>query len=93
MLTPEEIQKLAELARIEIGTEEREKLSGEIESILHYVGEISSLSGEPAQRALSEVRNVLREDEKAHESGVYTEAILKNAPNKEGSHFRVKKIL
>ena len=40
-----------------------------------------------------EVRNVMREDGPAHETGAYSEALLKEAPAREGDAVRVKKIL
>jgi Asp-tRNA(Asn)/Glu-tRNA(Gln) amidotransferase C subunit len=39
------------------------------------------------------LRNVMREDEPTNHSGEYTEAILQNAPAREGDWLKVKKIL
>lgn len=44
MLEIKDIEKLAELARIEIPEEEKETLRKEVDSILGYIGEISSLT-------------------------------------------------
>ena len=93
MLTPDEVTKLSELARIELSDEEKQTASGEIEAILSYVSEVSSLPHKPEGRELNPVRNVLRGDTDPHEPGLYTEALLKNAPAREGSYLRVKKIL
>lgn len=90
-----EVLKLADLARIRLTETEAEKLSGEFESILKYVGEVKEVSGQ-AGAPLSEnfpVRNVVREDSTGHESGIYTEQILAQAPSREGSYVKVKKIL
>jgi Asp-tRNA(Asn)/Glu-tRNA(Gln) amidotransferase C subunit len=35
----------------------------------------------------------MRGDEEFHESGIYTEKILEQAPAKEGGYIKVKKIL
>jgi len=98
-MNAEEVLKLAKLARIEISAEEAENLSHEFEAILGYVGEVKEVSGLggdlPAgsgRRDGSEV-NVMREDINPHESGVFTEAILKNAPAREDDYIKVKKIL
>jgi Asp-tRNA(Asn)/Glu-tRNA(Gln) amidotransferase C subunit len=40
-----------------------------------------------------EHRNAFREDENPHETGKYTESIIKNAPEKEGNYVKVRKIL
>ena len=45
MISKEEIKKLADLARIEIGEEEIENLRGEMDSILEYVGQVKSIAG------------------------------------------------
>lgn len=91
----EEVQKLSELARISISDTEAESLSHEFEAILGYVGEVKKI-----QQTLSEskggvpaVRNVMRDDTHPHEAGLYTEAILREAPAREDGYIKVKKIL
>ena len=39
------------------------------------------------------MRNVMREDANPHESGIYTEKMLEQAPAREGNYIKVKKIL
>ena len=88
---------LAKLARIEMGAEEAEKLSNEFGAILNYVGEVKKVEeGNKVDKFDKEVyatRNVMREDGEPHESGLYTEQILKQAPAREGDYLKVKKIL
>ena len=88
-----EVQKLATLARVSISDEEAESLSHEFESILNYVGEIkkANISSSLSQDLL--IKNVMREDTDPHESGLYTEAILREMPSAEGQYLKVKKIL
>ncbi len=88
-----EVQKLAKLARVSISDEEAESLSHEFESILNYVGEIkkANISSSLSQDLL--IKNVMREDTDPHESGLYTEAILREMPSAEGQYLKVKKIL
>ncbi len=92
-----EVLKLAKLARIEISDAEAEELSTEFEAILGYVGEIKQVSKlESLKDKNSEdyaLKNVLRADENAHDSGIHTEKILENAPAREGDYIKVKKIL
>ena len=66
-----------------------------MESILVYVGEISSgvaLNGSAVGQADTH-RNILREDEEPHVSGMYTEDILAAAPDQEDGYVKVKAIL
>jgi len=67
-------------------------LTGEIDSILGYVGQIMNTTGDMS-RETPLLRNVMREDEPQNKSGEYTETILANAPSREGNWLKVKKIL
>ena len=94
----EKVLKLAQLARVGISEEEAETLSSEFGTILDYVGEVKKLVGDVSVEATHfksdfAHRNILREDADAHESGIYTKEILKNAPQSEGEYLKVKKIL
>lgn len=94
MISTETIEKLLSLARIEVSPEEKEKLRTDVENILGYVGEIEkaavNLDTEP--RA-GDLRNVMRDDGTPHESGMYTEKLLAQAPKRTGDYVSVKKIL
>lgn len=93
MITKEEIKHLADLARIEAPENELDRLTSQIDSILNYVGQINkAVSGEIKKEA-GDLRNIMRSDMVTVEPGEYTEAILANAPQKEGKYFKVKKIL
>ncbi len=92
MIEKKDIEKLALLARIEVSEEEKESLAQSIESILGYVGQVTSVS-ETALAGLPLLRNVMREDEIRHGEGEYTEALLSNAPSRDGNYLEVKKIL
>ncbi|MDP2593196.1 MAG: Asp-tRNA(Asn)/Glu-tRNA(Gln) amidotransferase subunit GatC [bacterium] len=94
MVTREEIQKLAELSRIEVGEDEVEKLRKDIGGILEYVDKIKSapvsVDKEGDKPAL---RNVFREDGEPHESGKFKDVLLAEAPETEDGFVKVKKIL
>lgn len=93
----EKVLNLAKLARIELKDEEAESLSREFGEILNYVGEVKQadkLEGLSLDKKESHhLTNVLREDTDPHETGIYTEAILEQAPMREGKYIKVKKIL
>jgi aspartyl-tRNA(Asn)/glutamyl-tRNA(Gln) amidotransferase subunit C len=94
-MNKEKVLKLAKLARIKLDDAEAEKLSGEFESILKYVSEVKALGGEIKDKKSSDfpLRNIMREDGEGHESGIYTEKMLSQAPLREGNYLKVKKIL
>ena len=94
MLEKNDIQKLAGLARIRISEDELLGLEKDFEGILAYISQIQKA----AEGALGEdtgngLRNVFREDENPHESGIHTEALLAQTPKREENYLKVKKIL
>ena len=95
-ISDKDIEKLGDLARIKLSEEEKETLKIDIEAILGYVSQIKEVSSD-IERDMSgkneTLINVMREDENPHESGLYTEKILENAPEREGDYIKVKKIL
>lgn len=93
MINKEDIEKYANLSRIKISDEEKDQLYNDFESILAYVSEIQSVSCGDAKSEMASLRNVFREDVNPHESGMYTEALLAEVPQREGEYVKVKKIL
>lgn len=95
----EKLLGLAKLARIGMSDEEAENLSHEFEAILAYVSDVKQITStkhqilNKSEAPKPEIRNVFREDGEPHESGVYTEKILEQAPAREGNYIKVKKIL
>lgn len=87
----DKVLNLTKLSRIKIDDAEAEKLSYEFDSILNYVSEVRGV-GKSVQEEFP-VRNVMREDGEPHESGIYTEKILEQAPSHEKNYIKVKKIL
>jgi aspartyl-tRNA(Asn)/glutamyl-tRNA(Gln) amidotransferase subunit C len=93
MISREDVRKLAALARIKLSPEEEETFAKDMEHILGYVTQIQKVSGTVDVKGKEKVKNVLRKDDKPHESGIHTEAILAEAPRREGNYVKVKKIL
>ncbi len=87
-----DIRALAQLARVDISDAEVAKLEKEIPSILKFVETIqkADVSGASADTS---IRNVMREDSNPHESGIYTERLLKAAPTREGNRIAVKQVI
>jgi len=88
-----DIEKLAELARIEMSQQEKEKILGEMDSILGFIDQIQDAKVDITRREAGEVRNIMREDGDPHESEKYTKDILKEAPKTRDGYVEVKKIL
>jgi aspartyl-tRNA(Asn)/glutamyl-tRNA(Gln) amidotransferase subunit C len=93
MISESEVQKLADLARIEVSEAERAEFQQEIDQILAYVSQLSGTENTPAQTTGGEHHNIFREDENAHESGAFTEDLLANAPAREGNYITIGKVI
>ena len=88
-----QIEQIAELARLSLKPEEKEKLKKDLEAILAYVEQLKSVptdSVEPTSHVLN-LENVYRSD-KVRPSDV-REDVLKHAPRREGNFFKVPKII
>ena len=94
MATKEEVQKLAQLARISVADEELAKFTEEFDSILAYVGKLNELAIDTKTTGtLPAQRNVFREDGVPHETGVHTETLVEAFPEKAGNLLEVKQII
>jgi aspartyl/glutamyl-tRNA(Asn/Gln) amidotransferase C subunit len=92
MIEIKDIEKLSQLARLHLSEEEKVSLAKEIDSILAYVAQIKEASTD-APKNDTYLRNVMRDDDTPHESGINTEKLLSASPDRSGQYFKVKKIL
>ena len=92
-LTLEEVQHIAELARLELTAEETERYRQQLSAILDYAARLQQLdtTGIAPTASVLPPRSVLRVDEV--EPGLSTEAVLRNAPEVEQNQFRVPPVL
>lgn len=93
MLEKKDIEKLASLSRIEVKEEEKGILLKDLESILGYVSEIQEVVIGSVEPKEGKLHNVMREDENPHGSGLFSEDIMNNIPDKKDGYVKVKKIL
>lgn len=107
MIEIKDIEKLALLGRITIPENEKAKMVSDINKILDYVGQVSEahatgslpknkeggLIGGMESDHANMVTNVMRDDVNPHESGIFTEKLLEEAPASENGYVKVKKIL
>jgi aspartyl-tRNA(Asn)/glutamyl-tRNA(Gln) amidotransferase subunit C len=91
--TPEDVKRLAALARIEVPQADLARFAAEFDGILSYVGKLDELELPDTGRDLSKVRNVLREDANPLPAGMWTEALTAQFPEKEGNALKVKQII
>jgi aspartyl-tRNA(Asn)/glutamyl-tRNA(Gln) amidotransferase subunit C len=93
-ITIEEVRKLAVLARIKLSPEEEESLVKDMGNILTYIEQINEVNPSLDSSGKNErVKNVMRHDSDPHESGIHTEVLLAEAPQRKDTYVKVKKIL
>ena len=87
------IDQIAELARLHLKPEEREKLSRDLEKILDYVDQLKELKTDnvPPTTHVLPLQNVFRKDQAVPHQ--VREDVLKRAPNREGNFFKVPKVI
>lgn len=91
MVSKEDVERLAALARLEVSPVEVEKLSTQMTDIVSFVSHVQEISDTVDPEHTH--RNVFREDGEPHEAGIHTETLLKNAPTSNGTHIVVPKII
>ncbi len=87
------IDKLANLARLQFRSEEKEGLKRDLGQMISFIDKLNELDTEGVKPLLhiSPRVNVLREDEV--EGSVSREEALLNAPEKNGEFFLVPKVI
>jgi aspartyl-tRNA(Asn)/glutamyl-tRNA(Gln) amidotransferase subunit C len=93
MIEEKDIKKLAELARIELSDQEISGFKNEFEQILEYVSHLDVAGTASGDIVAGEHRNIFREDNTPHESGVYTKALIAAAPTSEGDSVTIGKVI
>jgi len=89
-----DVQSLANLARLDLTDEELELYSKNLTEILSFVDKLNEVKTDEANSVESAaVRNVFREDVDPHDSGKYTDVILREVPESKDGFIKVKKIL
>jgi aspartyl-tRNA(Asn)/glutamyl-tRNA(Gln) amidotransferase subunit C len=96
MATPiseQQVRHIATLGRLKLSDDEVRLFTRELAEILEYIDQLNSVDVtgvEPTAHAVA-VQNVLREDAVA--ASLPVDAALAAAPQREGSFFRVPKVL
>ncbi|MCS7259713.1 MAG: Asp-tRNA(Asn)/Glu-tRNA(Gln) amidotransferase subunit GatC [Anaerolineae bacterium] len=92
-LSLQEVEYIAQLARLGLSDEEKDLLCEQLSAILEYAATINQLNTEGVEPMTSALplRNVMRPDVTLPE--LTPDEALRNAPAVENGHFRVQSIL
>lgn len=92
-LTREEVEHIAELAKLKLSEEEVVTFSRQLSTMLEHFQALQTLdtSGIPPTAQVITLRSVMREDEIT--PSLAPEQVLANAPQAEDGHFKVPAIL
>ena len=87
------VQNLANLARLQFNDQEKEIIKKDLQRMIHFVDKLNELNTEGVEQLLhmTDAINVLREDEV--KGSISREEALKNAPDSDGTFFKVPKVI
>lgn len=89
-----DVQHLAQLSSLQLGSDEAESLRVDLERILSYIEELSELdtTGVEPTYQVTDLQNVWRDDT-VDTYGISREQLLALAPEQASSHIKVPKVL
>lgn len=92
-LTLQEVEHIADLARLALSDDEKDRFRQQLSAILDYAMRLQTLdtAGIPPTSSVLPERNVLRSDEPR--LGLSQDELLRNAPEVEKGQFRVPPVL
>ncbi|MEW6770466.1 MAG: Asp-tRNA(Asn)/Glu-tRNA(Gln) amidotransferase subunit GatC [Bacillota bacterium] len=93
MITREDVEHVALLARLELSEEEKQVYTEQLGKILEYASVLNELDTEdvPPLAHVLPLQNVFRADEV--KARLDPETVLKHAPDREDKHFRVPRLV
>ena len=92
-ISTKQVQYIAELARLDLDPGEEERLTGQLNAILEYMGQLAGVdtAGVAPTSHVLPLTNVMREDEPR--PCLPNAEALANAPDPDQGHFAVPKII
>ena len=92
-LSREEVQRVAVLARLRLTPEQQSSLPEELDRILGYMDKLNQLDTTDVDlfSHTANITNTLREDQVTNRPNA--DALLANAPDRDGTFFKVPKII
>lgn len=92
-ITDNETRHIAYLSRLEFSEEEIKLMGLQLNQILEFINKLNEIDTEDVEPTshILDLHNVIREDEVIASIGI--DSALSNAPDSQGSFFRVPKII
>jgi aspartyl-tRNA(Asn)/glutamyl-tRNA(Gln) amidotransferase subunit C len=92
-ITREQVHQVATLARLRLSPDEEARLTADLDHILDAFAKLRSLdtTGVPPARGLAATATPLRDDAAVNPPA--SDALLDNAPARDGRYFRVPRII
>lgn len=95
MISKEEVNRIAKLARLNLTKKEKDKLQKDLSEILDYFNKLKEVNIEgikPANHSVL-IKNILREDEVKKTDDKVKEKSMEQAPEKKDNYLKVKSVL
>lgn len=99
----EDLENVAMLSRLSLSNEEKDTFLGQMKEVLEYVGQVSDMASDDIENSgganygnqfeNSVNKNTVREDNVLNNPNSYTEVLLNDAPEIEGSFIKVSQVL
>ena len=86
-----DVEKLCDLCKIELSSEEKEELFGDLQAITAFAGTVAEYPEEPFENGQSAFESKLRED--IPENGGKREEYLSLAAESDGGYFSVLRVV
>lgn len=94
MISKEEVQRIAKLARLELTVEEAEKMQKDLSSILDYFSILKNKKAKSEKRdSHLTIRNVVREDTVQEKPKSLANNLIARAPDNKDGYIKVKQVL
>lgn len=87
------VKRVARLARIKVTDEEAERMTGELNGILHFVEQLDEVDISGVEPLTSVVEQVMKKRRDEVTDGGYAAEVVANAPACEDSFFMVPKVV
>ena len=95
MISEAEVSKISKLARLKLTKEEVSKMQKDLSKVLDYFNLLKKAKARTKKDLLnaSEQKKIMRQDHPEPQSPALVKKLLEAAPDKKGSHIKVKPIL
>lgn len=95
MISKEEVQRIAKLARLELTAQEIEKMQKDLSGILDYFNLLKKVKSakEKGKSAALDIEKVTRKDKVEQRPASLANNLIAAAPNKQDDYIKVKQIL